>query len=380
MLTKVLIPFLWGVALLPISLASGRAAADGAEATASPLPAAAGAEAPAVTEEGFVLYRRGEYRRAAEKFLQAYALDADPNLLFNIARCYQTLGDTSAAIEKYVAFLANPGAGELGRRRAAEALLVLRQARSPAPPAGAHQAASAASGAGDADPATPPGVTGRAHQGRFTSFEIAGLALYRSHDYQHAAEKFLSAYALEADPNLLFDIARCYAALGDAAAAAEKYEAFLRSPGIEARDQFRAREALQKLRAAALDAAPGRAVASIPPVGPSRQKRTPAGRSGARAAWIVTGLLAAGTVAVGVAALESAAKLKSARDSFPADGDYLSQRAATTRVLTLSADALGAAAMIAGGVSLYLTVGRRAPAAEIKAEVGGGSFRLAGSF
>ena len=99
-----------------------------------------------------------------------------------------------------------------------------------------------------------------------------------------------------------------------------------------------------------------------------------------RAAWIVTGLLAAGTVAVGVVALESAAKLKSARDSFPADGDYLSQRAATTRALTLSADALGTAAMIAGGASIYLTVGRRAPTTEIKAEVGRGSFRLAGSF
>ncbi len=77
------------------------------------------------------------------------------------------------------------------------------------------------------------------------------------------------------------------------------------------------------------------------------------------AAWIVTGLLTAGTVAVGVAALDSAARLRTARDTFPADGDYLSQRAATTRALTLSADGLGAAAIIAGGLSIYLTVVRR---------------------
>jgi tetratricopeptide (TPR) repeat protein len=382
--TTTLVPVLFGVALFQIALLSGNAAADEPDAVPSPLPAsAARVRAPGASEEGLAFYQRREYRRAAEKFLQAYALDADPNLLFNIARCYQTLGNTDAAIEKYEAFLASPGADDQGRRRAAEAVRALRQARSSVTPVAARLAAPVS--AGDVDLATPSGVPlDRAHNGRFAAFEIAGLALYRSHDYQHAAEKFLSAFALEPDPNLLFNIARCYAALGDAAAAAENYQAFLKSSGTDARDQTRARDALQGLRASASQAATGRNLSAVDSPksrgDQSAENRAQARRPGVLAAWVVTSLLTAGTLAVGVVALESAARLRSARDSFPADGDYLSARATTTRELTLSADALGAGAIVAGGISIYLTVGRRSAATEVRAQVGPGALRLSGSF
>jgi tetratricopeptide (TPR) repeat protein len=378
--TRSTVTVLCGVVSLQLLLAPGEAAADEPESAASPVPStAAGTPAPAASDDGFALYRSRQYRRAAEKFLQAYVRDADPNLLFNIARCYQALGDTDAAIEKYEAFLASSGADDQGRRRAAEAVRLLRQTRSSALPAVARQASAAAATAGDADLATSPGTApGGAQQGRVASFEIAGLALYRAHDYQHAAEKFLSAFSLEADPNLLFNVARCYAALGDTAAAVEKYQAFLKSSGIDVRDQKRAREALQRLRTA--DAPAVHAVAATAAGSANGESRAGSGRPGAWAAWIVTGLLVAGSAAVGVAALDSGAKLASARDSFPADGDALKARAATTRTLTLSADALAAAALVAGGVSIYLTFGARAPSSEIKAELGPGTLRLAGFF
>jgi tetratricopeptide (TPR) repeat protein len=94
-----------------------------------------------LNEEGTQLYAAGDYRRAAERFLQAYAVDQDPNLLFNVASCYEGLGDLDAALEKYRAFLADPAAESEGRPRAQSAIerltaeLADRQAAKPAPAA-----------------------------------------------------------------------------------------------------------------------------------------------------------------------------------------------------------------------------------------------------
>jgi hypothetical protein len=77
--------------------------------------------------EGSRFYKARDYRRAVEKFIQAYAIDRDPNLLFNVARCYEKLGDNAAAIEKYEEFLTSPGADAQGRQRAEESLAALRK-------------------------------------------------------------------------------------------------------------------------------------------------------------------------------------------------------------------------------------------------------------
>jgi hypothetical protein len=82
-----------------------------------------------LNEEGAALYSARDYRHAIEKFIQAYAIDSDPNLLFNIARCYEELGDVDSAIEKYETFLKTPGADTRGRQRARESLAALRQSR-----------------------------------------------------------------------------------------------------------------------------------------------------------------------------------------------------------------------------------------------------------
>lgn len=88
------------------------------------------AEVNELNEQGAALYASRDYRRAVERFLRAYAIDPDPNLLFNIARCYEKLGDREAAIEKYEEFLSLPGADAVGRNRAHESLQALRIARS----------------------------------------------------------------------------------------------------------------------------------------------------------------------------------------------------------------------------------------------------------
>jgi hypothetical protein len=97
------------------------------------------AEVARLNDEGMALYRARDYRRAIERFLHAQVLDQDPNLLFNIARCYQMLGERAAAIEKYEAFLAKPDADPQGKRRATDAIREMREARAPAPSAAAPE-------------------------------------------------------------------------------------------------------------------------------------------------------------------------------------------------------------------------------------------------
>ncbi len=110
-----------GLAAVPASAANEARAAGAAPANQS--------NVATLNEEGAALYAARDYRRAIEKFIQAYAVDTDPNLLFNIARCYEELGEVDAAIEKYETFLKTPGADTRGRQRARESLATLREAR-----------------------------------------------------------------------------------------------------------------------------------------------------------------------------------------------------------------------------------------------------------
>jgi len=102
---------------------------------AEPSAASAASEAsPSVriaelNEAGARAYADRNYRAAIEKFVEAYAIDHDPNLLFNLARCYEKLGDLPAAIEKYQAFVVAPGADTEGRVKANVSLAELAQLR-----------------------------------------------------------------------------------------------------------------------------------------------------------------------------------------------------------------------------------------------------------
>jgi hypothetical protein len=116
-----------------IAVVPGRGAAETGGDTGDPARAARTAE---LNEAGARLYRERSYHRAIEKFVEAYATDRDPNLLYNIARCYEELGDTRSAIEKYTAYINAPGADAAGRLRAEQslrALLELQKRGAPAP-------------------------------------------------------------------------------------------------------------------------------------------------------------------------------------------------------------------------------------------------------
>lgn len=71
-----------------------------------------------LSEQARSRYESGDFARALTLFNQSYERDPDPNLLFNIARCHEKLGDTAAAIDKYEAFLASAGADPEGLKKA----------------------------------------------------------------------------------------------------------------------------------------------------------------------------------------------------------------------------------------------------------------------
>jgi tetratricopeptide (TPR) repeat protein len=138
-------------------------ASDGAET-------GRGARAAELNEAGARLYRERQYRQAIEKFIEAYAIDRDANLLFNIARCYEELGDNGAAIEKYTAYMNAPGADAAGRLRAEQSLRALRalargtkSASPPQPIAGGGESSDGGRGARPAPEEKPaadePGAT-----------------------------------------------------------------------------------------------------------------------------------------------------------------------------------------------------------------------------
>jgi tetratricopeptide (TPR) repeat protein len=86
-----------------------------------------------LSEDGTTLYQAREYRRAIDKFNQAYAIEPDPNLLYNIAKCHEALGEKDAAIAKYEQFISAPGADSQGRVRAQETVRVLKASRAEPP-------------------------------------------------------------------------------------------------------------------------------------------------------------------------------------------------------------------------------------------------------
>ena len=202
--TKLRLPLIAAASVaLSLAGAPARAAND-----ARP-PASAGANATGVeqlNEEGAALYGARDYRRAIEKFIQAYAINGDPNLLFNIARCYEELGEVDAAIEKYEAFIKTPGADARGRQRARDSLRALQDTKH-SNRSGSSASATATTGDPESQP-TNAGNTGDSAGGQSVLpwltlggsvvFAAVGTTFYLLGASDHSAVTDSAGYA---DPN-----------------------------------------------------------------------------------------------------------------------------------------------------------------------------------
>ncbi len=79
--------------------------------------------------------------------------------------------------------------------------------------------------------------------------------------------------------------------------------------------------------------------------------------------WAVTGTFAVVTGVLAVSAYSASNELEDLRNTYPVTKAQLDDKADSQRTLSIAADGFAAAALIAGGVSLYLTLTRK-PAAE----------------
>ena len=79
-------------------------------------------DAKDLVNEAIGMFQSGEYSGAIEKFQEAYDVLEDPNILFNIARCYQEIGNKESAIDYYNRFLSHPDSPADAKARARERL------------------------------------------------------------------------------------------------------------------------------------------------------------------------------------------------------------------------------------------------------------------
>jgi hypothetical protein len=87
------------------------------------------------------------------------------------------------------------------------------------------------------------------------------------------------------------------------------------------------------------------------------------------AGWLVTGLLAGGAIATGMAALSASSKAGDLRRRIDPPPGSIEAEHDKARALGITADVLGAAAIIAGGVTLYFTLAGNGDDGDAKAEV-----------
>jgi tetratricopeptide (TPR) repeat protein len=79
-------------------------------------------QAESVINDAIEMFQSGAYSAAIEKFEQAYELIEDPNILFNIARCYQELGKKEEAVSYYGRFINHPDVPEESKSAAQDRL------------------------------------------------------------------------------------------------------------------------------------------------------------------------------------------------------------------------------------------------------------------
>lgn len=190
-------------------------------------------------------YQSGRYPEAASAFLAAYAIKAHPLLLFNLALVYRKSGQKIDAIRYYERFLAaapdSPQAAEVQR--------ALRELRD-SPPEGASATA--------AEP-QPPG----APADNFLGSEEQRARLFAEHvqrasqhfaagEYEQAIRSFWAAYALRAQPIILFNVAQAHRRAQQWPQAKALFSRFLREePGSPVAEEARGLldEAIDQLRA-----------------------------------------------------------------------------------------------------------------------------------
>ena len=81
----------------------------------------------ALSMDGAVAFRAGNFEAAIEYFTAAYDLQPVPNLLYNIGRCYEQLEDWDQAISYFERFIRSPDVDREAREQARSRVESLRE-------------------------------------------------------------------------------------------------------------------------------------------------------------------------------------------------------------------------------------------------------------
>jgi tetratricopeptide (TPR) repeat protein len=169
------------VALLHATIAAAIATAPCARAVAAPAAAADEDDSPkaradALSDEAVQKFEAKEYDAAVALFEDAYAIDPQPNYLFNIGRVYEEKGDLEKAVEFYQRFLGESGVDLESRQVATERLKVLREALKQLRDEPSERSAKPATST-DAQPGGDPAADRPRDAERTRKLRIAGYSL-----------------------------------------------------------------------------------------------------------------------------------------------------------------------------------------------------------
>ncbi|WP_437279376.1 PEGA domain-containing protein [Sorangium sp. So ce375] len=305
-------------------------------ALAQPAGAGRTEEADARFRRGVELYNEVDYGAALTEFRRAYELAPAYQVLYNIAgTCFQ-LKDYACALRAFEKYLADGGAQIPGGRRAdvERDIAVLRS-------------------------------------------RVATVEISTSEPGVEISVDDVPAGKTPLPEPLLMSAGR-----RRIVAEAPGRPAVMRVVDVAGGDHVQLKIELPEARA---PQGTGRAPAPGAPVGraPRQQRSVPV------LPWLATGALAVGAATTGVLALGASGDLGAALDRYPGDARAIERARTKTAALALTADLLAGAAVLVGGVSLYLTVaggdpergdGERASSPSVGLKIAPASLQLAGSF
>jgi hypothetical protein len=268
-----------------------------------------------------------------------------------------------------------------------------------------------------------------------------GVSLYNEADYRAALVEFKRAYQIAPNAAVLYNIGQTYFQLQNYAAALNTLDRYLTESGAAAAHRREVETTMETLQArvgkvlittsvpdceitvddelvgrsplsepvlvsighrkivvtrdgrqpetryvdvAAGDTVPlsislGESTGPTKPVAATTTPSSSSSRSYVTPAWVVTGALGAGALTTGVLAFLASRDLKDARDSFPVTKDDLNSKSSKVKTLSLTADILGAATLIAGGIALKLTLSQSSTH-EVHVAVVPNGIQVAGTF
>ena len=241
----------------------------------------------------------------------------------------------------------------------------------------------------------------------------AGVALYKQGDHAAALAEFRAAYAARPSYRVLYNIAQLEAKTGDAASALATYRRYVLEGGaeIDVRRRIEVAHEIQRLESLVASETPMAIEAPAPAPAPSppppalapasvpEHVATPAPTEATHASvpwagWITTGALALTTVAGAWMTSQKVDAFDATKNRFGVTRQELDDAQATARGFTIATGALGAATLVAAGISLYLTMpslssaqtassgthSSRAAGGPIQVSVGLGSVGVRGEF